>query len=543
MMRNMFGAAKTTGRLKAYEPAIDPAGYILHYCPDGLYNDGNTMPLMVVYGDEGFTEQTALLALDKSGFAALAADANCNVVFMSPVNGTWSEADRDLYLAMVSNLHHDFGGENGIMQRRNFFTGEPEGKRLVASESQIFVFAEGKGADFVAEYLVGDGVMRTQPDGYVASYYPAGVMLSNTTATPKTGSLGMPAYLVNGTATQAEAFTASLQVERENTRLVVSAESEIKNGFDPAQVMAAWQQVFFHLRRKDNGSGAELYAIPDYDDFVTTDETVELSAGPVRYLMFQPKAFDMNQTAAYALVMGFHGGGNSALFHAWCSELPELGADEGFVTVTVDQYNKYTAAQLVELLDYLLAKNPALDAGKVYATGFSMGSGKTWDLGLCQTKRFAGIAPVDGCGNVPEDTMVSLGGEPIDFDTIIPTCYVAGELDPLGVGPNQKTAGGEIATGCNRIMNVLFRKNGTPRYEFDPTGDYFWGLHSETDTIVDGKLTAVTHYVPNPDGVVYAAFCNVVGQTHVQTSVAVRAAWKFLKKFRRAADGSVVIEA
>ena len=37
---------------------------------------------------------------------------------------------------------------------------------------------------------------------------------------------------------------------------------------------------------------------------------------------------------------------------------------------------------MVEVLDLLLAKYSFLDESRVYAGGFSMGGGKTWNLGV-----------------------------------------------------------------------------------------------------------------------------------------------------------------
>ncbi len=539
-MRTFIGAAQLTGQLTAFEPKTQPEGSILRYCPDGIYNDGNTMPLFLVYNDGGYTRESAKAALEHEGFAALAADANCSILFMSPVEDSWGPADKALYLSVVSGVDHNFGGENGIKDAVDFRTRQPVGKKLLANEGMVYLIANGRGADFVAEHLLGDGLTVRTFFGMEQSFAPTAAMLCNSTAVPRLGSQGVPAYLVNGTAAQAEAFADSLQNERADTRLVVSAASAVTGGFDPAQIMAAWQQVFFRVRRMDNGAGAELYPIPDYDGFELIDETVKLSTGPIRALIFIPG--DLDRSRPWPMVFGFHGGGNSALFHAWSSELPLIGRDEGFITVEVDQHVQRRPAEIVELLDCLLGKYSIIDAGKVYCTGFSMGSIKSWGCGLGYTTRFAGIAPMDASGHVISEVLDSFDEVPVEYEHIIPTFYVAGERDGLPVGPNQKGMDGEIYKGCNYLMNGLFRKNGTGRYEFDETGDGYWGLKARTEDLTEGRYTAHGHYVANPDDVEYCAFCNVENQTHAQLGVSCRQAWAFLKQFRRNADGSISVE-
>ena len=157
-MRTFIGAAQLTGQLTAFEPTVQYPGFILRYCPDGIYNDGNTMPLVMVYGSEAFTEDSAKAALEQWGLAALAADASCNVLFMSPVEGAWGPKDKELYLSVVSGVDHNFGGENGIKDAFDFRTRQPVGKKLLGNEGMVYLLGDGSGADFIAENLLGDGL-------------------------------------------------------------------------------------------------------------------------------------------------------------------------------------------------------------------------------------------------------------------------------------------------------------------------------------------------------------------------------------------------
>ena len=75
----------------------------------------------------------------------------------------------------------------------------------------------------------------------------------------------------------------------------------------------------------------------------------------------------------------------------------------------------------------------AVDASRVYATGYSMGGMKSWTLGFERPDRFAAIAPTEG---IPGMGKVSLP----DPDRSIPTFWVAGEKEFYNLFPMNSEA-------------------------------------------------------------------------------------------------------
>ena len=78
------------------------------------------------------------------------------------------------------------------------------------------------------------------------------------------------------------------------------------------------------------------------------------------------------------LVLGFHGGGDSSMYLTYVAGWWEICHRYGFLFVSVENHQNVTATEAVEVIEALKKRYP-IDERRIYATGFSMGSGKTWD--------------------------------------------------------------------------------------------------------------------------------------------------------------------
>jgi len=136
------------------------------------------------------------------------------------------------------------------------------------------------------------------------------------------------------------------------------------------------------------------------------------------------------------LVLCFHGVGNTALFEAMATEWPLIGKENGFITVSVDlHYPNVSAAETVELIAQL-EEEYSIDPSRIYASGFSMGGVKSWDLYEQFPQVFAGLSPMDASEKVGFDSF----GNPVaetNSDVLVPVFYVAGETTPLPEMPCQ----------------------------------------------------------------------------------------------------------
>lgn len=167
----------------------------------------------------------------------------------------------------------------------------------------------------------------------------------------------------------------------------------------------------------------------------------------------------------------FHGGGNTALYHAQASEWPLIGKEYGFITVAVDlHYPNTTAAQTVELLDHLKSEY-AVDPSRVYASGFSMGSIKSWDLFEQYPTLFAGVAPMDGANNVGIDSY----NQEVEYNTdvVVPVFYVGGQTSPLPELANQDPK-------IQERIAYAFSVNGVKQeYTYNENVNLWWGVNGD----------------------------------------------------------------
>lgn len=90
------------------------------------------------------------------------------------------------------------------------------------------------------------------------------------------------------------------------------------------------------------------------------------------------------------LVLVFHGGGDSAYATGSLAEWPEIGQDEGFLTVAVEMHLAVSAKEVSALIDHLMTEY-SIDPERIYTTGFSMGGIKSWDLYEQIPQRFAAL--------------------------------------------------------------------------------------------------------------------------------------------------------
>ena len=227
------------------------------------------------------------------------------------------------------------------------------------------------------------------------------------------------------------------------------------------------------------------------------------------------------------LVLGFHGGGGSALSHAQLSQLPEVGKKYGFIAVTVDAHGP--TGQIIELINHLKTQYP-IDESRIYATGFSMGSVKSFALAEDYPEVFAGIAPMSGSFGAPS----SVG------DLIVPTIYIGGNVSPL---PELANQGPQIQT---RIDWILKTNQVMDNYVYDPDVNFWWGVEGDLSYEVPDKQYFLDSVLEvdlfySTDGNIYTALGVATNMSHEVYARNTWAAYEFLRQFSRNSDGSITV--
>lgn len=397
-----------------------------------------TCPIFLVFGSENYTPETAKQTAKDSGLETIAAREGSLIVFVNAMeSGAWNaEADAAVY-AGILDMFSDSSNSAwtaGKAEEVNFMSGQTATKYIGTSQ-RIYVFAEGAGADFVAENYMKQVVLSTTfPDGFTMTFDKSAtaIALFNPTALPAIDAAAMggyevPTVIINGPDNAAE-VVAALSARGE----VFAAAST--SGFDADAVAKAYADVVGTVRRQVS----VLFDVPDYPalGIDTEIQHAETSEGTMEYHIFIPGNLDMAAEGTVPVVFEFHGGGNTAENHAWQSEWPLIGKEHGFICVSLQDHTSYTSSGIMELAQLLKAKYPVIDMTRLYASGFSMGGVTSWNIGMKQPL-FAGVMPMDA-GYMTEGTDGSLENVEIDDEIIMPVFYVAGGMSPLPELPHQQ---------------------------------------------------------------------------------------------------------
>ena len=237
------------------------------------------------------------------------------------------------------------------------------------------------------------------------------------------------------------------------------------------------------------------------------------------------------------LMLALHGGGDDARVFVEEQGLLELAAQERIAVVAPDHSWLGTAKNdsFEALVKYMLETYPALDASRVYATGYSMGGGATYSVAYYKTKLFAGIAPFAGSATVqPEETYANFDG--VD----LPIIMSISAFDPAGRRLESLEGHGNAAE--QGMIKTWTANNGIETADFDFDAYPYFGLKADKiimDTVND-EFPRTTYYL-NKDGVPLYAFTYVFDMVHALYPEYGRIMWDYLKCFSRdQATGEII---
>lgn len=497
------------------------------YVPDdpATGHRARSTPILLVFADGAVTADGAQELAESSGLASIARAENGVVAFVNPLADAWAPGDTAAIAA--------------TLDRFDGFTGEPydsDGQRCVTdatgqdvckfpgTDARVYLFGDRSGADFITEHLVG-GIPTDDDRG--SPWTPTAVYLSNpgpATVAPD-GDLEVPAYVVNGS----RELERSLERRNERSGLFGTAAGPKGPGFHRATLRRGYDGVIEHAARRWWTLPAQIYAIPDPKEagLRVEHDALDVDGEPIEYYSYAPR----RQSGPVPLVLVFHGGSDDAEFMVFSTGWARTAAEHGFMVVSVDQHVARTPGQMVTLLDHLLAENPRIDRTRVYASGFSMGSVKSFELAEQFPDRFAAVAPMSGS---------FAPGQP--ERELVPTIYFAGMSSPLPERPHQDGAPNDIDA---RVAGVLERNGVSDDYEFDPAADPVWGIAADeqiqvADTLfTDVSVTAKAY--DSQDGNVYTVLAEGNGVSHETVPIQSEIAWAFLSQFSRGTDGRIAI--
>ncbi|MBR5712981.1 MAG: hypothetical protein IKX54_05230 [Lachnospiraceae bacterium] len=496
--------------------------------PSDVINYGFEAPYLIVLEERPRTAEEAAAWADESGLAGIAARYSGSVVFVTPKAADgWNGADETLFQELIANskIHQYF--EDGAVKMRNRFTGEAAGFFLRGAIFRTFLYGFGASADYIArcllktvngEFLWGPGEIT-----------PAVCTLERLSSVPAPQRKDIPVVSIGNT----NEVNRELSICCDN--LLVRDRADYAWEFDTfVRRFRRWcgnleqEPVLAEMGMIREECVEELPTSPDNcgDDKGTTVHKV----GFVVYR--NSNLFESGKPVP--MLLAFHGGGDSAMYIANVSAWYRVANRYNFLLVAIENHLNSTATEMIALIDRLKSRYN-IDEKRIYASGFSMGCCKSWDLFQEHPEVFAGLAPMDATFEVGLNSYGKPAQCEINRDKAVPTFYAGGAVTPLPELPFQ-------AQKCVDRIRWLFGVNRVKKAypmelaDADSWENKIWGVNGDrTEVIADDSRQAklTIEYFDSEDGVCRTALGSVDNQGHECRHHTCEQAWLFLSKFAR----------
>ena len=502
------------------------------YVPQGapladLINFGFGAPYLLVFEEKEMTMAEAAAFAVEKGFARIAQETSSSVVFVYP-NGEngWDGADAQLFIDLVAESRIGPYYRDGVFRSKERF-GQVWGDLFIRGAIfRTLLYGTGRAADFIASHC-----LRTLQGLYLwgpGEITPTAVTLESLSVIPKVERSDIPVVSVGNR----EEINAALREGCEH--LLVSEKADAYGQY--RSFLRLWKRWCGVLEREDDMDEIGMVQEPSYAVVPTAPDNAGDDAGTqthrIGYIAWYNKGlFDGGKVP---VVIASHGGGDSALHIAHVSGWYRVAHRNDFLLVCVENHMNSTATEVVALLEELKKKYP-IDEKRVYASGFSMGGIKTWDLFQEYPQVFAALAPMSATVDVGHNVYFRPSPVAPNRSVPVPVFYAGGEITPLPELPFQ-------ADKCIDRIRWVFEVNGVDRaydVKLEDVKDWVnpvWGIDGDrVEKIYDAARDSVLtiQYFTSRDGVERTALGSISGQGHECREHTCEQAWKFMSRFTR----------
>ncbi len=519
---------------------FDVEVYVPHSPLQGdILNYGFIAPYLLIFNDKKLSRDEQISFAREKGFEKLAADFDSSVVFITPKTGDWTSAAPDILSEIISNSKIHQYHKDGVVIANNVFRHAIDGYFIRGAIFRATLIGFGAGADYIAEnclhHFEGDGLWGR------SDLAPATCILTGLSVAPEVGADDIPVISYGNS-------------EEANHLFEARCKHFLKRQTAPTP--AQFEEDYYSFARKFRRMNGPLQIDPDLekDGLVIEPAIAEVTTSPdncgddkgtkthkIGYFAFYNKGLFESDTArsqGVPLVLGFHGGGDSCFFFSTMAGWAKICHRHNFLLVTIENHLNSTATEMIELLEILKKKYP-IDSTRIYATGFSMGGCKTWDLIQEYPEVLAAAAPMDATFDVGCNVYGNKVEKGINTTVPVPVFYAGGEVTPLPELPFQ-------AQKClDRMAYVLMLNNAeaAERYEEEITlenketwENKIWGINGdEVETSYDQSrdATLTMQKFKSTDGRVLSIFASISGQGHDCREHTCEYAWNFMSQFTR----------
>ena len=512
--------------VKTYLPKTD--------LPADIVNFGFRAPYLMIFEETRMSKEEAKAFADEKGFSEVAAGFAGSVTFFSPLcEGGWEKAPEDLFVKILEQSRISQYYEDGCAIMYDRFAKKMGNPFIRGAVLRTYLYGYGASADFIAKnYLKtieGPGLWGP------ADVTPAGCILERLSVVPKPERRDIPVVSVGNASEVNEALTASLD------HLLVKEKAEVIKDFKG--FVGTYRRMVGNLEKEDDYEAMGMVCEPSFVTVTTSPDNrgddKDTKQHRIGYVAFYNKDL-MKDGRKAPLLMCFHGGGDSTFFMAACSGWYRIAAKYGFLLVCVENHLNSTATETIEMISLLKGKY-AIDESKIYASGFSMGGCKSWDMMQEYPSVYAAVAPMDATFEVGSNSY----GEPIgafNHETIVPVFYAGGEITPLPELPFQ-------AQKCVDRMRYVFEVDQVKKAydvkleEKESWEDPVWGVSGDVTYRLVNKerenSILTLQLFESAGEKCYSVFGCVGNQGHEVRHHTCEQAWKFMSQFRRLPDGTL----
>ncbi len=407
-------------------------------------------------------------------------------------------------------------------------------------ETLIFCTGYDEGAVFAGNAAVAHPNMfacvcmvNGQPDSY-----EAGEKLSDRWLLPdaadtwqhKNREIPVEILMLNSSVpSEAEEYFQSTACSREQVSVLTGT-----YGTDEATTSLIMKEFSTRIRWKNSPDGTAA-RILSKEEFYTSGEFVSDSVeyGGFTYNFFCKIPKGVRDTAGMPAVILLHGHGEPAWLFSYKNGWAELCDETGeFILVLPDSpENSWKVGRdegAIPLIIDRLAERFSADRERIYLTGFSNGSLATTWYGERHPELFAAVSPWNSPMICYEDELEESGYE-------LPVFAVNGDLDHKMDVPRQFYR--EQFSAFIRINGGEPRESedGPVRLRADEIRDAHSCYSREDGYVQPERLTTYVFY--GRDGKPRVCFTNVSDMPHGAIYDESRAAWSFLRHFRRPGNG------
>ena len=574
-------------------PALDkyPEGTAFVYRSANLYGGRAAARLntdLMVFAEQHFENKDAAFSyLKELGVIDIIDKAIGSVILVTPANAeAFGKADQANYYALQSAIFSQKAGGT-----------DAQGNRVVYADGEYFgcwcyyyVIGIDGGAAFLNNYVATNYDFATRI---------AGMLLVNGKMDFVHNVAGLvPVYLVNADqdtigkyvkVNQAEAYYATPAKEiffNQNLPLqkVVVAKDGSKT---PAEyINDAYHNYFIKAMRvpvvtpslhsaptafQGIGSDQAPYALCDRNSMlgdstldgiklmrVEDDDTfadMKMQNGKYLNMWYEYLPEEaLNGTApdhTIPLILANHGGGDDARVFVDEIGLLSLSGKERIAIVAPDEtdiwqetidgksVNGVCCEALPALVEYMLAKYPALDPSRVYTMGYSMGGGATLKALNGKPSLFASGACMAASSYVATEEQAKA------YETVdLPIMFTTSAFDFVLVNTFVSEER-HIAAGIEKQIRVFSEHNGiTPRFDsFDYDQYPIIGIEADgyRRTVLNGEHENHTWYLNNDDGVPMIAVNVTEDLAHALYPEYANVVWDYIKHFSRNLESGEVI--